>query len=148
MNTNTTQPSRDQSHPSLTDEPFAKAMRWMPLGSPERCALIGERLLGLAEADRHELVDGYGDTHMSWWPRAWRGRGLLLPDPDPAPLATGFNAGAGCAELVLLGGDGEPLEKWEGPLAEALLDALGRVPAWEREVIRVPTILPVSEWEV
>jgi hypothetical protein len=148
MNIHSTQSSQDQSHPSLADELLAKAMRWMPLVSPECRASIGERLLGLAEADRHELVDGYGHTHHSWWPRAWRGRGLSLPDPDPVPLATGFDAGAGCAELALLGDDGEALVKWEGRFAEDLLAALGRVPALEREVIRVRDVLPVSEWEV
>jgi hypothetical protein len=118
---------------TLESEPFATAMRCMPLVSAERRALIGERLLDLAKRDRHELVDGYGDTHTKWWPPA-----PLSYDNEWPPLATGFNAGAALAELMLLDDACEALVRWEGLLAEELLKALGRIPAKERRVMRPP----------
>jgi hypothetical protein len=118
---------------SLQSEPFATALRCMPVVSAEQRALIEERLLELAMTDRHELVDGYGHTNTKWEPPA-----PLAYDNEWPPLATGYDAGAGLAELVLLDEGCEVLAKWEGPLAEELLKALGRIPAKERRVMQPP----------
>jgi hypothetical protein len=118
---------------SLESEPFATAMRCMPLVSAEQRALIQERLLELAVLDRDELVDGYGHTNTTWEapaPLSW--------DNEWPPLATGYDAGAGLAELVLFDDGCEVLVKWEGPLAEDLLKALGRIPAKSRRVMQPP----------
>jgi hypothetical protein len=129
MNTQPTQPSQDQSHPSLADEPFAAAMAALELMSVERRALIGERLLALAAADRKELLDpGMGDAEFSWWPRGEVGEWPVLEDDAKEPLACGY-VGHG-AELVILDEYGEHVAKWEGEVAYDLVE-LGRFVARE-----------------
>jgi hypothetical protein len=124
MNTNSTQSSQDQSHPSLADEPFAAAMAALPLMLAERRALIGERLLALAAADRKELLDpGMGDAEFSWWPRGEVGEWPVLEDDAKEPLACGY-VGHG-AELVILDEYGEHVARWEGEVAYDLVE-LGR----------------------
>ena len=76
------------------------------------------------------------------------GGGYRSPTPTPCRSRPASTPAPAARSSALLGDDGEPLVKWEGRFAEDLLAALGRVPALEREVIRVRDVLPVSEWEV
>jgi hypothetical protein len=50
MNTPSTQPSQDQSHPSLADEPFAAAMATLSTRSLKERMLIGKLLLLMSKA--------------------------------------------------------------------------------------------------
>ena len=50
MKTHSTQPSQDQSHPSLADEPFAAAMATLSTRSLKERMLIGKLLLVMSKA--------------------------------------------------------------------------------------------------
>jgi hypothetical protein len=50
MKTHSTQPSQDQSHPSLADEPFAAAMATLSTRSLKERMLIGKLLLLMSKA--------------------------------------------------------------------------------------------------
>jgi hypothetical protein len=110
---------------SLAKESFAAAMDALKPMAPAHRRLIGERLLALGQADRHDLVDAcFGDKEISWWPRDQYGEWPVLEDDADWPLAVGYDGSAG-VELVLLEEDGEQLASWNGRVAEDLI-LLGR----------------------
>lgn len=114
---------------SLAAAPFAAAMKAQEPMSELRRRLVGERLLALAGATRHETVDFWqGDTQVLWCPA-----GTCGEDPDEW-LAVGYDGG-GELSVTLLDPYGEPFAVWEGDDARPLL-SVGRL-AGCRHVVSV-----------
>jgi hypothetical protein len=119
MRVSITQQGQDWSTPSLADEPFAAAIAALPPMADERRALVGERLLALAYAHRHEMVDfSFGDKEVVW-----------CSNGESEQLAMGYDGEE--PSLTLLDPTGEPVAEWAGEDTWALL-SLGRLAGRER----------------
>lgn len=95
----------------LCQEPFAAALAALPPMCAGVREQVRERLLGLASAHRHELVDfSFGDREISWQPPK---------DRRGHQLAVGYSGGE--ASVTLLDRLGQPLVAWEGDIAWSLL---------------------------
>jgi hypothetical protein len=115
---------------SLATAPFAAAMKAQEPMSEQRRRLVGERLLALAGATRHETVDFWrGDMQILWCPA-----GTCDEDPDEW-LALGYDVG-GELSVTLLDPYGEPFAEWEGEDARPLLQ-LGRLGGCPRHEVNV-----------
>jgi hypothetical protein len=109
----------EQHSQSLDAAPFTAAMQVQEPMTDRRRALVGARLLALAEADRHELMDFWlGDREIYWCTG-----GTSHEDADEW-LAIGYDNSTDVS-VTLLDPSGEPFAEWEGDDARPLL-SLGR----------------------
>lgn len=91
----------------LCREPFAAALAALPPMCAGVREQVRERLLGLASADRHELVNfSCGDSEISWEPPKSR---------SANQLAVGYSGRQ--ASVTLLDRPGQPLVEREGDIA-------------------------------
>jgi hypothetical protein len=109
---------------SLETEPFAAAMNALAPMPEEPRRLVGERLLALADARRHEILDfSFGDKEV-----VWSSTGDASNRAER--LAVSYD-GYGKPSVTILDLAGDPLAEWEGEDAWPLL-SLGRLAGRER----------------